>query len=195
MDFMDSGIFSYLVLPLMIFFARIADVSLGTIRIIFVSKGMKKIAPLIGFFEILIWLLAISRIFQDLDNWIAYIAYAGGFAAGNYFGMLLEERLAIGHEIIRVITKSEANLLVETLKDKGFGVTSIKAHGVEGEVGVVFIIVKRSMVKSVLEIINNFNPRALYTIESVRLVNREVFHQLAPPPHKTSLFHRHGKTK
>ena len=158
MDFMDSGIFSYLVLPLMIFFARIADVSLGTIRIIFVSKGMKKIAPLIGFFEILIWLLAISRIFQDLDNWIAYIAYAGGFAAGNYFGMLLEERLAIGHEMIRVITKSEANTLVETLKDKGFGVTSIQAHGVEGEVGVVFIIVKRSMVKSVLEIINNFNP-------------------------------------
>ncbi len=195
MDFLNNEIFSYLVLPVLIFLARIADVSLGTIRIIFVSKGMKNVAPLIGFFEVLIWLLAISRIFQDLDNWIAYIAYAGGFAAGNYFGMLLEERLAIGHEIIRVITKSEANLLVETLKDKGFGVTSIKAHGVEGEVGVVFIIVKRSMVKSVLEIINNYNPRALYTIESIRLVNLEVFHQVAPPPPKKSLLHRHGKTK
>lgn len=195
MDFWNSDIFSYLILPLMIFLARIADVSLGTIRIIFVSKGMKKVAPLIGFFEILIWLLAISRIFQDLDNWIAYIAYAGGFAAGNFFGMLLEERLAIGHEMIRVVTKREAGELVEALKGKGFGVTSIKAHGVEGEVGVIFIIVKRSLVKNVLAIINDYNPRALYTIESIRMVNREVFYQTAPPPHKKSLLHRHGKTK
>ncbi|HDZ40402.1 MAG TPA: DUF2179 domain-containing protein [Bacteroidetes bacterium] len=180
MNFLDTGIFSYLILPLLIFLARIADVSLGTIRIIFVSKGMKNVAPFIGFFEILIWLLAISRIFQDLDNWVAYLAYAGGFAAGNYIGMLLEERLAIGHEMIRVITKSEAGELVSELKDSGFGVTSIKATGVEGEVGVLYIIVKRSMVKPVLEIINNYNPRALYTIESIRLVNREVFHQAAP---------------
>jgi len=195
MDFLETDIFSYLVLPLMIFLARIADVSLGTIRIIFVSKGMRKVAPLIGFFEILIWLLAISRIFQDLDNWIAYIAYAGGFAAGNYFGMLLEERLAIGHEMIRVVTKREAGELVEALKGKGFGVTSIKATGVEGEVAVIFIIVKRSMAKNVLAIINQYNPRALYTIESIRMVNREVFYQTAPPPHKKSLLHRFGKTK
>lgn len=195
MEFWNSGIFSYLLLPLMIFLARIADVSLGTIRIIFVSKGMKRIAPLIGFFEILIWLLAISRIFQDLDNWIAYIAYAGGFAAGNYFGMLLEERLAIGHEMIRVITKREAETLVEALKVKGFGVTSIKAQGAEGEVGVVFIIVKRSMVKTVLKIINEYNPRALYTIESIRLVNKEVFHQALPTSHGKTLQHRHAKSK
>lgn len=195
MDFLESGAFAYLVLPLLIFIARIADVSLGTIRIIFVAKGMKNIAPVIGFFEILIWLLAISRIFQDLDNWIAYLAYAGGFAAGNYIGMLLEERLAIGHEMIRVITKTEAGDLVSELKDSGFGVTSIKATGVEGEVGVVYIIVKRSMVKPVLEIINDYNPHALYTIESIRLVNREVFHQPPPSPHRKSFLHRHGKTK
>ena len=195
MDFLDNSIFAYIILPLFIFFARIADVSLGTIRIIFVAKGMKTIAPIIGFFEIIIWLLAISRIFQDLDNWLAYVAYAGGFAAGNYFGMLLEERLAIGHEMIRVITKSEAGDLVEELKDKGFGVTSIKALGLEGEVGVVYIIVKRSMVRPALTIINNNNPRALYTIESIRLVNREVFHQAAPPARKRSIFHRQNKTK
>ncbi|MDZ7738799.1 MAG: DUF2179 domain-containing protein [Bacteroidales bacterium] len=195
MDFLDNTFFSFLVLPLLIFVARIADVSLGTIRIIFVARGMKKIAPLIGFFEILIWLLAISKIFQDLDNWVAYIAYAGGFAAGNYIGMLIEERLAIGHEMIRVITRSEAGDLVDELKDKGFGVTFIKAHGLEGEVGVVYIIIKRSMVKPVLEIIQNNNPHALYTIESIRMVNREVFHQAAPPPRKKSLFHPHGKTK
>src|SRR6056297_2181985 len=195
MDFLDNTFFSFLILPLLIFIARIADVSLGTIRIIFVARGMKTIAPLTGFFEILIWLLAISKIFQDLDNWVAYIAYAGGFAAGNYIGMIIEERLAIGHEMIRVITRSEAGDLVDELKDKGFGVTFIKAHGLEGEVGVVYIIIKRKMVKPALEIIQNNNPRALYTIESIRLVNREVFHQAAPPPRKKSLLHRHGKTK
>lgn len=196
MDFLDSGTFSYLVLPILIFVARIADVSLGTVRIIFVAKGMKNIAPFIGFFEILIWLLAISRIFQDLDNWIAYLAYAGGFATGNYVGMLLEERLAIGHEMIRVITKTGAGELVSTLKDKGFGVTSVKAMGVEGEVGVVYVIVKRSMVKEVLNIINNYNPRALYTIESIKLVNREVFHSSAPPVTRRHLIHRSsGKMK
>ncbi len=195
MDFLDNTFFSFLILPLLIFVARIADVSLGTIRIIFVARGMKKIAPLIGFFEILIWLLAISKIFQDIDNWVAYIAYAGGFAAGNYIGMLLEERLAIGHEMIRVITRSDAGDLVDELKDKGFGVTFIKARGLEGEVGVVYIIIKRSMVKPALEIINKNNPRALYTIESIRMVNREVFHPAAQPPHKKSLLYRQGKTK
>ncbi len=195
MEFLDTSAFSYILLPLMIFFARVADVSLDTIRIIFVSKGMKKTAPLIGFFEILIWLIAISKIFQNLDNWTAYVAYAGGFAAGNYVGMLLEERLAIGYEMIRVITKTEANDLVYELKDSGFGVTSIKARGVDGEVGVLYIIVKRSMAKTVLKIINEYNPRALYTIESIRAVNREIFYKTAPPPHKKTLLYRHGKTK
>lgn len=195
MDFFETDIFSYLVLPLFIFLARIADVSLGTLRIIFVSKGMKKAAPIIGFFEILIWLLAISRIFQDLDNWITYIAYASGFAAGNYFGMLLEERLAIGYEMVRVITKSEAGDLIESLKGRGFGVTSIKARGLDGEVGVLYIIVKRSMIKIVLEIINNFNPRALYTVEPIRLVNHEVFHQITPQPPRKSLLHRQNRIK
>lgn len=101
-DFYNSDAFTFIFLPLFIFLARICDVTLDTIRIIFVSKGMRKIAPLIGFFEILIWLMAISKIMQNLDNWACYVAYAGGFATGNYFGMLVEEKLAIGHEMIRV---------------------------------------------------------------------------------------------
>ncbi|HPA70469.1 MAG TPA: DUF5698 domain-containing protein, partial [Bacteroidales bacterium] len=99
MEHLNTEIVNYLLLPLFIFLARIFDVSLGTLRIIFVTKGMRIIAPLVGFFEVLIWLLAISRIMQDLDNWVSYIAYAGGFATGNFVGMYLEERLAIGHEM------------------------------------------------------------------------------------------------
>ncbi len=80
--FFSSDLFSYAILPLLIFLARICDVSIGTLRIIFVSKGVKKVAPVLGFFEVLIWIIAISKIMQNLDNYVNYIAYAAGFATG-----------------------------------------------------------------------------------------------------------------
>lgn len=176
MDLFNSDLFDLVILPLAIFLARIADVSLGTLRIIFVSKGMKRIAPLIGFIEVLIWIIAISKIMQNLDNWICYIAYAGGFAAGTWIGLIIEEKLAIGHEMVRVITKRDHNELVSKLKDEGYGVTSVDAQGADGDVGVIYIIVKRSMITEVLDYINHYNPRALYTIESIKFVNKEIFH-------------------
>lgn len=177
MESLNSDLVTYVLLPLFIFLARIFDVSLGTLRIIFVTKGMRSVAPLVGFFEVLIWLLAISRIMQDLDNWLCYIAYAAGFASGNFVGMYLEERLAIGHEMIRVITRKDATNLVQELRGKGYGITSVKAEGIEGEVAVIYIIARRSMIKEVLDEINRFNPRALYTVESIKYVNKEIFHR------------------
>lgn len=177
MEHLNTDIVNYVLLPLFIFLARIFDVSLGTLRIIFVTKGMRSVAPFVGFFEVLIWLLAISRIMQDLDNWVSYVAYAGGFATGNFVGMYLEERLAIGHEMIRVITRKDASSLIEDLRNKGYGVTSVKAEGIEGEVAVIYIIARRSMIREVLDEINIFNPRALYTVESIKYVNKEIFHR------------------
>ncbi len=177
MEFINSELFTYILLPLFIFMARIMDVSLGTLRIIFVTKGMRKVAPLFGFFEVLIWLIAISRIMQNLDNWICYVAYAAGFATGNYVGMYLEEKLAIGHEMIRVITRRDASALITDLREKGYGVTSVRAEGIEGEVAVIYIIARRSMIKEVLDLINLHNPRALYTVESIKYVNKEIFHR------------------
>jgi uncharacterized protein YebE (UPF0316 family) len=177
MESLNSELVTYVLLPLFIFLARIFDVSRGTLRIIFVTKGMRSVAPLVGFFEVLIWLLAISRIMQDLDNWLCYIAYAAGFASGNFVWMYLEERLAIGHEMIRVITRKDATNLVQELRGKGYGVTSVKAEGIEGEVAVIYIIARRSMIKEVLDEINRFNPSALYTVESIKYVNKEIFHR------------------
>jgi len=177
MEALNSELVTYVLLPLFIFVARIIDVSLGTLRIIFVTKGMRSVAPLVGFFEVLIWLLAISRIMQDLDNWVCYVAYAAGFATGNFIGMFLEEKLAIGHEMIRVITRKDATQLIEDLRATGYGVTSVKAEGIEGEVAVIYIIARRSMIKVVLDEINKFNPRALYTVESIKYVNKEIFHR------------------
>ncbi len=177
METLNSDLVTYVLLPLFIFVARILDVSLGTLRIIFVTKGMRSVAPFVGFFEVLIWLLAISRIMQDLDNWACYIAYAAGFATGNFVGMLIEEKLAIGHEMIRVITRKDATNLIGELRAKGYGVTSVRAEGIEGDVAVIYIIARRSMIKTVLDDINSFNPRALYTVESIKYVNKEIFHR------------------
>lgn len=187
-ELFHSDTFTYILLPLFIFFARICDVTLDTVRIIFVSKGMRKVAPVFGFFGVLIWLLAISTIMQNLDNWVCYVAYAGGFAAGNFIGMVVEEKLAIGHEMIRVITRADASGLIEELREKGFGVTSVKAEGAEGAVGVIYIIARRSMIKEILEIINRNNPRAFYTIESIKFVNKDVFHQAIPAGNQWRIF-------
>ncbi|MFN8208507.1 MAG: DUF5698 domain-containing protein [Bacteroidales bacterium] len=132
-EFFNTEWFNYLVLPLLIFFARICDVTIGTLRIIFVSKGNKLVAPLLGFFEVLIWILAITRIIENLDNPLCYIAYAGGFATGNYIGLLVEERLAVGVVIIRIITTREVPELVNRLNTSGHGTTVVNAGRQQGK--------------------------------------------------------------
>jgi len=180
-SFFDSEIFSYVLMPLLIFLARICDVSIGTMRIIFVSKGKKYIAPILGFFEVLIWITAISKIMQNLDNYINYVAYAAGFATGNYVGMIIEEKLAMGIQMIRVFTHQNGPALVQNLNNKGFGATSVEAHGAKDKVHLIYTIVQRNELEKVLEIIDDFNPKAFYTIEDVRSVNEGIF-----PPKRTN---------
>ncbi|MBN2482407.1 MAG: DUF2179 domain-containing protein [Bacteroidales bacterium] len=172
MEFLDQPFFEFMLIPLFIFVLRICDVTLDTMRIIFVSKGYKLIAPVIGFFEVLIWVIAISRIFENLNNWYCYIAYAAGFAMGNFVGMLLDEKLAIGHELIRIITRVDALDLISTLRHEGFGVTSVKATGMQGEVGILYVIINRKRLKHVVDLIQQYNPKAFFTIEDINFVNK-----------------------
>lgn len=174
MDFIKTEEFSYFIIPLMIFCLRVIDVSLGTLRIIFVSKGYKSFAPLIGFVEILVWIFAVSRIMENMNNWVFYVAYAGGFATGTYVGMILEKKLAIGHELIRVITKKVATELIFSLKENGFSITSLKAEGGLGPVSVLYIILNRKYIKGVIETIKFYNPQAIYTIEDIRTVSNSL---------------------
>ena len=173
--FYHSEIFKLIVIPLLIFLARICDVTLDTARIIYVSRGMKLLAPLIGFFEVLIWLLSITQIMHNLTNVVYYIAYAGGFAMGNFIGIYIEERMAIGTVVIRIITQKDAAKLVEFLKGDGYGVTYIDAQGTLGPVKIVFTIIKRRDVGRVIGIIRKFNPLAFFTIEDLRSVREGVF--------------------
>jgi uncharacterized protein YebE (UPF0316 family) len=170
-----SPVFDLLILPLFIFLARICDVSLDTLRIIFISKGYKIVAPIIGFFEVLIWIVVITRIIQNIDNWLCYFAYAGGFATGNYIGMLLDEKLAIGYEMVRVITKKDAHELINALRKAGYGVTSVNAMGMQGEVGILYIVISRKKLNEVIGMIHEYNPNAFFTVENINFVNKKVF--------------------
>jgi uncharacterized protein YebE (UPF0316 family) len=179
-SFFDTDLFSYVFMPILIFLARICDVSIGTMRIIFVSKGKRNIAPILGFFEVLIWITAISKIMQNLDNYVNYIAYAAGFATGNFVGMIIEEKLAMGILMVRVFAHERGSELVATLNGMGYGATVVQATGAREKVDLIYTIVQRNELANVLDLIKGFNPKAFYTIEDVKSVNEGIFMQKKP---------------
>ena len=168
---MDSSLFTFIGIPIIIMLARISDVTLGTVRIIVVAKGDKYLAPVLGFFEVLIWILTLGVIMANLNNWLAYIFYALGFAIGNYVGILLEERLAMGNVIVHVVTKQEATGLIRILIEDKFKITHLKANGEEGEVSVIYVVVKRKNLQELVNKIKRSNPKAFFSIEDVRYVS------------------------
>lgn len=167
----DSDLWVVIILPLLIFFARIMDVSIGTIRIILVSKGYKYLAPVLGFFEILIWIIAIGKIMENLDRWYYYLFYAAGFATGNFVGILLEEKIALGFVGVRIITKKPADQLIERMQECGYGITILPAEGSTGLVHIIYTTVKRKKLKELVSMIKGFNPKAFYTIEDIKKVS------------------------
>jgi uncharacterized protein YebE (UPF0316 family) len=171
--FTSSSLFQWIILPILIFLARIADVSLDTIRILLINRGRRLIAPVLGFVQVTIWLLAIRQIFLNISNVACFVAYAGGFAAGTWVGMLLEEKMAIGIQVIRVITRQDASQLIGFLKNKGYGVTSVDGQGVTGKVNIIYTIVKRQDINDVVDTVTKFNPKAFYTIEDVRSISED----------------------
>lgn len=173
---LDGSIaYDYVVLPVLIFLARITDVSIGTIRVILITRGAKRLAPVLGFFEVLIWIIVVSQVMRNLSNPACFIGYAAGFATGNYFGMFLEEKLAIGTLILRVITPKEADDLIAALNQAGFGATSLEANGATGHVHVIFSIIQRGDLHQVLEIIQHYHPKAFYSVEDVRFAREGIF--------------------
>ena len=167
-----SELYSWVILPLLILAARIIDVSLGTARVIFVSRGYKFLAAAAGFWEVLIWLLAIGQIMQNLTNPMCYIAYACGFAVGNIVGITLTEKMSLGVVLVRIMTNQNANLIIDALKTGKYGVTSIDGQGAFGPTKLIFTIVQRQAVEDVIHIIKTHAPKAFYSIEEVSRVRK-----------------------
>ena len=171
-DFLDTYPFW---LPIIIFVGRIFDVSLGTLRIIFVSKGEKLKDPIIGFFEVFIWVVIISQILSRAKDMVAYLSYAGGYAAGNYVGILIEKRIAFGIILCRVYTNKPGLKLVNLLSLKGFGATMMHGTGSVNEVDIIETVFDRKKMKLVSSIILDFYKDAFYVIEDVRTRSRGIF--------------------
>lgn len=174
--FSDSFVFSYIILPLIIFFARIGDVTLGTLRVIFVSKGYRSIAPILGFFEVFLWIVIISQLLGSMNgSWINYLAFAAGFSAGNFIGMKIEERIAIGTMLIRITISNDAHELMNILSQNGFGTTLIKGEGAKGKVNILMSVVSRKSIKDIQKLLNDYDQNLFYSIEDVRSVTKGVF--------------------
>ena len=164
----SSDIFSFLILPLLIFLARICDVSINTIRIIYMLGGRRLTATLLGFFEAFIWLLVIREIFKHLDNWLCYVAYPAGFACGIFVGMIIEEKIAYGKVIVRIITRKDVTQLIQYLNTQHFRFTKVNAEGPDGNETLVFTVLERERLDDLLNKLKELIPTAFYTIEKVK---------------------------
>ena len=162
-------------LPLLIFFARVFDVTLGTLRIIFTSRGLRNLAPVLGFVETFVWIMAVSSLVKHAQNVAAYIGYAGGFAMGTFVGMMIENRLAMGTLTVRAIIRRDPKELIETLYNAGFGVTAVDGHGSSGDVKIIYSTVKRSDLPAIIDIFHQTLPGAFLSVEEVRSTEQGVF--------------------
>ena len=173
--FLDSELFKWVIMPLLIFIARMCDVTLGTLRNVFISKGLRHIVPVLGFFEVLIWLISIRQIMQHLDNVMCYVSFAGGFSMGTYVGLKIEGRLALGVQVIRIITNQDSQQLILALQKENIGITVIDGQGAKGPVKIIFTLANRKDIVIIRELINMHNPTAFYSIEDVRAASQGVF--------------------
>ena len=153
---------------LLIIVARICDVSMDTMLVAFIARGRKFFAATCGFIGVLIWIIVVSRILTGKQHWVTYVAYAFGFACGTLVGMFIEEHLAVGWSLVRIITAKSVGNLMQQISTAGFGVTQQDAQGVRGPVQVLVTLMPRKRVGEIQDLINDFDPEAFYTIEDVR---------------------------
>jgi len=155
-------------LPALVFLAETTVVTLATIRTIFIARGWKVLAPLLGFFEVSIWLFAIAQVMQHLTSPGCFLAFAGGFALGNFLGVLIEQKLALGQVFVHVVSKSDGFELAESLRWAGYGVTALDAAGASGSVHLVFTVIRRGQLDRVVSIIKRCDPKAFYSVGDLR---------------------------
>lgn len=155
---------------LAIFFAKIAHVSLGTIRIIYLTRGNSIQAAAIGFFEVIIYLVALSMVITNLDQWTNVLVYGLGFAAGNLVGSKIEELIAVGYVHTDIVTLQNCGTLEQALRDEGYGVTSMPCYGREGVHSNLQVLLKRKELPSFLKIVEKYDPKAVISIFDTRKI-------------------------
>jgi len=162
-------------LPLFIFLAEVCVVTLCTVRIIFIARGMKVPAAILGFFEVSIWLFAIGQVMQNLSDVGCYLGFAAGFALGNYLGVSIEQRLALGNLVVRIITKKDSRDLFHNLAAAGYGVTRVDGEGTTGPVQVLLTVIPRKELSRVVAKLKAFDPRVFYAVDDLQSASKGVF--------------------
>jgi len=151
-----------------IFVAEMTVVTLSTLRTIFVTRGMKVLAPMLGFFEVTLWLVAIGQVMKNLSDFRCSLAFAGGFTLGNFLGILIEQSLALGSVVVRSITHKDAGPLVRELRAASYGVTCLDGQGSTGPVQLIFTVVPRRDLPGVIAILKRFDPDLFYSVDSLQ---------------------------
>lgn len=156
----------------LIFALRVLDMTLDTLRVLVMMRGRKSVAWILGFFQALIFVLAISSVLKDLDNILNVLGYAAGFATGNVVGIFLEERLAIGHVHLSIVSPRWGAAIAEQLRTDGYAITEVPARGRDGTVTMLSCSVLRKNVEKVHKRIHEIDSDAFITAEDVRPVRR-----------------------
>ncbi len=161
---------------LFIFFARVTDVSMATIRMLMIVQGRRKQAAIIGFFEVIIYITALGMVVSKLDNIGNLIAYALGFACGNYVGSYIEDKMALGNLTVQIIMCDNSSQdVINALRDKGFGVTVVEGYGKNGIRKILKITLKRKDLKVLHQIVNNLDDEAFITVSDAKYIKGGYF--------------------
>jgi len=156
----------------MIFALRVTSVSMGTVRTLMIVRGRKFTAALIGFFEVLIFVLAISKVIREVGNLWNVLGYCSGFAVGTIVGMALEDKLALGFSMVRIISKGKWLEIMQALRREGFGATQVIGEGKDGPVGIIYSMVRRKQVPEVIKLCEQLDQQVFITVEEARRVYR-----------------------
>lgn len=165
--------FNWVIMPFLIFLARIFDVSFGTIRVVFISQGMKKFAAVMAFFEVFVWILVARQVITNMNNFMWIIGYCFGYATGTYIGIIICDKINTGKVTVRIIVKEKADEIISALKEKNFGLTVINAEGKMSQSKVIFSIVSIKDLDELIKTIKSQNPKAFYSVEPVRMVSEQ----------------------
>ena len=157
-----------LYLALMIFLARVVDVSLGTLRHALVVRGKRALTFIIAFVESIIWVFAVSRVINDLSDPLMAIAFAFGFAAGTFVGITLESILKIGDQVVKVFTQ-KGSAVAQLLREQGFRVTEFQGNGRDGTIYLLFVQVPRKSVKQVMKLTRSIHPTCYLVVEDIKM--------------------------
>jgi uncharacterized protein YebE (UPF0316 family) len=152
-------------IPVLIFLARLCDVPIGTVRIMLVVNGARWLPALLGFFEVSIWAFAVGGMVKYLPDVLAVACFAGGFAAGTLVGVTIEEHLALGYRVVRVISTDAARRVSERLRELGFRVTKVPGVGRDGPVEIAFLVLRRREVPDLMTAAEQIDPDAFLTVE------------------------------